>query len=216
MLPARQARWTRPWPWAGAGKVPSRKHTLPSSAPPPANFEPQASSFKLQTPNPCFLCNHRNLTAPAPGCFEFRAAGFGATIDRIAIPSPTKWAIRETDYSDAIIIVIAIATSAGKGINKGRAGPYRPRHLPRGCSRGIGGSIHGRHRARCLPRGLQRDGCRHRSENTGREHVSVRGCSHCRGATWLRSASTYFPFGCSLTLMLTSVFLHLGPRLHQW
>jgi hypothetical protein len=72
----------------------------------PANFEPQASSFKLQTPNPCFLCNHRNLTAPAPGCFEVWAAGFGAKIDRIAIPSPTKWAIRDTtDYSDAIVIV---------------------------------------------------------------------------------------------------------------
>ena len=183
---------------------------------PPAR-ELRTPSFDLQTSNPCFLCNHRNLTVPAPGCFEFREAESGAKIDRIAIPSPTKWAIRETDYSDAIIIiVIAIATSGGKGINKGRAGPYRPRHLPRGCSRAIGGSIHGRHRARCLPRGLQREGYRHRSENTEREHISVRGCSHCCGATWLVSASTYFPFGCSLTLKLTSVFLHLGPRLHQW
>lgn len=163
-------------------------------------------SFKLQTPNPCFLCNHRNLTAPAPGCFEFRAARLGAKINRIAIPSPTKWAIRETDYSsDAIIIVIAIATSGGKGSNKGRAGPYRPRRLARGCWRGIGGSIHGRHRARCLPRGLQRQVCRHRSENTGREHISVRGCNHWRGATWPISASTYLPFGCSLTLMLITL-----------
>lgn len=160
----------------------------------PAPCELRTSIFELQTSNPCVLCNHRNLTTPAPGCFEFRAAGFGAKIDRIAIPSPTKWAIRETDYSDAII---AIATSRGKGINKGASRTISP------FTAWIGGSIHGRHRARCLPRGLQRE----RSE---REHTSVLECNHCRCATWLPSASTYFPFGCCLTLML---FLHWSPCL---
>lgn len=144
-------------------------------APAPANFE-------LQTPNPGVLYDHRNLTTPAPDCLVFCVAGFGAKVDRIAIPSPTKWAIPETDYSDAIIIVIAIATSGEQGIEKGAsltisAAPFTARLRAR---------FHQRSPSRALfAAGF---GCYHRSDSTGRE------CSHCRRATWLASASTYYPF----------------------
>ena len=189
LLPARQARWTRPWPWAGAGKVPSRKHTLPSSAPSPRTSKLRASSFKLQTPNPCFLCcNHRNLTAPAPGCFEFRAAGFGAKVDRIAIPSPTKWAIRDTtDYSDAIIIVIAIATSGGRGTTRGE-----PDHMGRAVYRVVVRAGLRVPSTVAITRAVYRGVCNERAAAT-EARTQDNNTSACEGV-----ATAMVPRGCSL------------------